>query len=154
MTRRAQTSGLILILAIWIASFFAPAAFDAGASLNGYEAFGLSVVALAMAFKEAFGSYQQRLEALYIGSFWIANAFMIASPFVLRRIRRGKRVVAFLSLMGIWDILTCSYLFYEQLTKHIQFVRLGWWMWEGSLIAMTVLLVLVRESSKHDSAAR
>ncbi len=78
---------------------------------------------------------------------------MIAAPFVLRLARHG-RALTFVSLMGIWDILTCSYLFYGQITKHMILVRLGWWMWEASLVAMTVFLLLVREGSKHASPSR
>lgn len=143
MDERFQNIACAILLAGWIASFFLPALSDGQNRLPGYEAAGLSFLALVIDIRSEFKPDNiNRLEMLYLGSFWLANLFMIAAPFALRLARRA-RARTFVSLMGLWDILTCSYLFYGHVTKHMNLVRLGWWVWEGSLIAMTLLLYFV-----------
>jgi hypothetical protein len=85
------------------------------------------------------------LTHLYLGSFWIANLFMLASPFGLWRARLGKGGV-FLALMAFWDVLTLSYVLYYRVTGLYASVLIGYSAWVGSLVAMTVLLLLVRRA--------
>ena len=147
MTRKVQTTALILILAVWIASFFVPAIRIDKPPIAGYIAAFLSSFMLFAAGRDLIsGDFHDFPYVLYIGSFFLANGFMIAAPFALRILRRGNRGTTFLVLMAIWDALTFSWLGFIKIKTDMGSVLLGWWMWEGSLIAMTVLLALVRKS--------
>jgi hypothetical protein len=146
-SRNLQNAACAVILAVWIASFFLPSLADGQNTLPGYAAAGLSAMALGIGAKALFTSNHSDLAImLYLGSFCLANVFMLVSPFALRLARRGRALVI-LCLMGFWVLLDGSYIFYGQATKHMNLVRLGWWIWEGSLIAMTVLLYVVRHES-------
>lgn len=126
----------LLVLVVWIASFFLPAV-NMSAIRPGYIAALMSISVLTSIEPSAW------LTHLYLGSFWIANLFMLASPFGLWRARLGKGGV-FLALMAFWDVLTLSYVLYYRVTGLYASVLIGYWAWVGSLVAMTVLLFLVR----------
>ncbi len=126
----------LLVLVVWIASFFLPAV-NMSAIRPGYIAALMSISVLTSIEPSAW------LTHLYLGSFWIANLFMLASPFGLWRARLGKGGV-FLALMAFWDVLTLSYVLYHRVTGLYASVLIGYWAWVGSLVAMTVLLFLVR----------
>jgi len=126
----------LLVLVVWIASFFLPAV-NMSAIRPGYIAALMSISVLTSIEPSAW------LTHLYLGSFWIANLFMLASPFGLWRARLGKGGV-FLALMAVWDVLTLSYVLYHRVTGLYASVLIGYWAWVGSLVAMTVLLFLVR----------
>jgi len=126
----------LLVLLVWIASFFLPAV-NMSAIRPGYIAALMSISVLTSIEPSAW------LTHLYLGSFWIANLFMLASPFGLWRARLGKGGV-FLALMAFWDVLTLSYVLYYRVTGLYASVLIGYWAWVGSLVAMTVLLFLVR----------
>lgn len=126
----------LLVLIVWIASFFLPAV-NMSAIRPGYIAALMSISVLTSIEPSAW------LTHLYLGSFWIANLFMLASPFGLWRARLGKGGV-FLALMAFWDVLTLSYVLYYRVTGLYASVLIGYSAWVGSLVAMTVLLFLVR----------
>jgi len=126
----------LLVLVVWIASFFLPAV-NMSAIRPGYIAALMSISVLTSIEPSAW------LTHLYLGSFWIANLFMLASPFGLWRARLGKGGV-FLALMAFWDVLTLSYVLYYRVTGLYASVLIGYSAWVGSLVAMTVLLFLVR----------
>jgi hypothetical protein len=126
----------LLVLVVWIASFFLPAV-NMSAIRPGYIAALMSISVLTSIEPSAW------LTHLYLGSFWIANLFMLASPFGLWRARLGKGGV-FLALLAFWDVLTLSYVLYHRVTGLYASVLIGYWAWVGSLVAMTVLLFLVR----------
>ncbi len=136
-----QITLFLLVLIIWAVSFFLPAV-NMGAIRPGYIAFLMSVSVLTSIEPSAW------LMHLYFGSFWIANLFMLASPFGLWRARLGKAGV-FLLLLAFWDVLTLSYFVYHRLTGNYAGVLAGWCVWEFSLVAMTILLLLVRVQSRR-----
>jgi hypothetical protein len=135
-SRGMQIVLFLLVLVVWIASFFLPAV-NMSAIRPGYIAALMSISVLTSIEPSAW------LTHLYLGSFWIANLFMLASPFGLWRARLGKGGV-FLALMAFWDVLTLSYVLYYRVTGLYASVLIGYWAWVGSLVAMTVLLFLVR----------
>lgn len=126
----------LLVLVVWVASFFLPAV-NMGAIRPGYIAVLMSISVLTSIEPSAW------LMHLYLGSFWIANLFMLASPFGLWRARLGKGGV-FLSLIAFWDVLTLSYFLYHRVTGNFASVLIGYWAWTGSLVAMTLLLLFAR----------
>jgi hypothetical protein len=128
----------LLVLVVWIASFFLPAV-NMSAIRPGYIAALMSISVLTSIEPSAW------LTHLYLGSFWIANLFMLASPFGLWRARLGKGGV-FLALMAFWDVLTLSYVLYYRVTGLYASVLIGYSAWVGSLVAMTLLLLLVRRA--------
>jgi hypothetical protein len=128
----------LLVLVVWIASFFLPAV-NMNAIRPGYIAALMSISVLTSIEPTAW------LTHLYLGSFWIANLFMLASPFGLWRARLGKGGV-FLALLAFWDVLTLSYVVYHRVTGNFASVLIGYWAWVSSLVAMTVLLFLVRRA--------
>ena len=141
-----QFALLVLIFAICAASFFLPAV-NMGAVRPGYIACVMSASVLSSIEPSAWALH------LYLGSFWIANLFMLASPFGLWRARLGKGGV-FLALLIIWDLLTLSYLVYHRVTGQYASVLLGWWVWEASLVTMSLLLLLVRRAARHSAVFR
>ena len=142
MTRQSQTAVLIILVAIWIGSFFVPALYIEK-PIPGYFAAFLSIFMMFTAGKNLIArDFNDLGYMLYAGSFYLANAFIIAAPFALRIARRGGGRT-FLILMAVWDALTFSWLAYTKLKGNAGSVLLGWWMWEASLISMTVLLLLV-----------
>ena len=147
-SRHLQHTACAVILAVWIASFFLPSLADGQNTLPGYAAAGLSAMALGIGVKSLFTSKDSDLPTmLYLGSFCLANVLMLVAPFTLRLARRGRALVI-LCLMGFWILLNWSYILYGQATKNTNLVRLGWWVWEGSLISMTALILLVRHQSR------
>jgi hypothetical protein len=48
--------------------------------------------------------------------------------------------------MAFWDVLTLSYVLYYRVTGLYASVLIGYSAWVGSLVAMTVLLLLVRRA--------
>lgn len=136
-----QIALLLLILVVWIASFFLPA-INMDAIRPGYIAAMMSVSVLTSIEHSAW------LTHLYLGSFWIANLFMLASPFGLWRARLGKGGM-FIGFMAFWNVLTLSYFLYHRLTGNFATVLIGWCIWEASLVAMTVLLLLIRSQSRR-----
>jgi hypothetical protein len=136
--RGMQIVLFLLVLVVWIASFFLPAV-NMSAIRPGYIAALMSISVLTSIEPSAW------LTHLYLGSFWIANLFMLASPFGLWRARLGKGGV-FLALMAFWDVLTLSYVLYYRVTGLYASVLIGYSAWVGSLIAMTLLLLLVRRA--------
>ena len=139
--RGAQTALFLLLLVVWIASFFLPAV-NMNAVRPGYTAALMSISVLTSIEPSAW------LTHLYLGSFWIANLFMLASPFGLWRARLGKGGV-FLALMAFWDVLTLSYVVYHRVTGNFASVLLGWCIWEASLVAITLLLFVVRQNARR-----
>lgn len=135
-----QFALLLLILAVCAASFFLPS-INMDAVRPGYVACMMSITVLTSIEPSAW------LMHLYLGSFWFANLFMLASPFGLWRARLGKGGV-FLLLMGFWDALTLSYYVYHRVTGNYAAVLVGWCVWEASLVAMTLLLFLVRRARR------
>lgn len=136
-----QIALLILILAACAASFFLPAV-NMDAVRPGYIAFVMSMVVLKSIEPSAWGTH------LYLGSFWIANLFMLAAPFGLWRARLGKGAV-FMTLFVLWDLLVLSYYFYHRFTNQFAGVLVGWWVWVGSLVAMSVLIDTTRRTMKR-----
>ena len=132
-----QSALFLLVLVVWIASFFLPAV-NMNAIRPGYIAALMSISVLTSIEPSAW------LTHLYLGSFWIANLFMLASPFGLWRARLGKGGV-FLALLAFWDVLTLSYVLYHSVTGNFASVLIGYWAWTGSLVAMTLLLFVSRE---------
>jgi hypothetical protein len=137
-SRGMQIVLFLLVLVVWIASFFLPAV-NMSAIRPGYIAALMSISVLTSIEPSAW------LTHLYLGSFWIANLFMLASPFGLWRARLGKGGV-FLALMAFWDVLTLSYVLYYRVTGLYASVLIGYSAWVGSLVAMTLLLLLVRRA--------
>ena len=137
-SRGLQTLLFLLILALWIASFFLPA-INMDATRPGYIAAAMSISVLTSIQRSAW------LLPLYLGSFWMANLFLLASPFGLWRARLGKGGV-FMGLMAFWDILTLSYFVYHRVTGNYASVLIGWYAWEASLVTMTILLFSIRRS--------
>lgn len=138
-----QVALLVLLIAICAGSFFLPA-INMDAIRPGYIAATMSFTVLTSIEPSAFFTH------LYLGSFWIANLLMLASPIALWRARRGKAGV-FLALFVLWDVLTLSYYFYHRLTGNFASVLIGWYVWEASVVGMTVLLFAIRRahSPKH-----
>ena len=142
LDRKSQNIVAVVIICVWAASFFVPAIY-LDKRLPGYFAAFLSGFALYTAIHGLFsGDHTDLPYLLYVGSFCFANIFMIAAPFALRIARRGGGRT-FLVLMTVWDALTLSWLAYAKLKGNAGSVLLGWWMWEASLICMTVFLLLV-----------
>ena len=135
---------LLLIVAACAASFFLPS-INMDAVRPGYVACMMSVLVLKSIEPSAWPMH------LYLGSFWLANVFMLASPFGLWRSRLGKGGV-FISLLTLWDALTLSYYVYHRVTGNYASVLLGWFAWEASLVSLTLLLILVRRA--HRSKTR
>ena len=135
-----QFALLLLILAACVGAFFLP-------SLN----LDKPVVGYLAALLSANVGYtfvrNHELRDLYLGSFWIANLFMLSSPFGLWRARLGKGDV-FLALLALWDVLTLSFGIYSRVRHDVGNVIIGWYVWETSLVAMTLLLLLVRAQSR------
>ncbi len=136
--RGLQIVSFLVLLATWIASFFLPAV-NMGAIRPGYIAALMSASVLTSIEPSAW------LMHLYLGSFWLANLFWLASPFGLWRARLGKGGV-FIGLLAFWDLLTLSYYLYHQMTGNYASVLVGWWVWEASLAGLTVLLLAIRQS--------
>lgn len=131
---------LLLILAVCAGSFFLPS-INMDAVRPGYVACMMSVTVLTSIQRSGW------LMHLYLGSFWLANLFMLASPFGLWRARLGKGGI-FIALMAIWDVLTLSYYVYHRVTGNYASVLLGWCLWEASLVAMTLLLISIRRAHR------
>lgn len=138
-----QSGLLLLLIAACAASFFLPA-INMDAIRPGYIACMMSVSVLTSIEPNAWATH------LYLGSFWIANLFMLASPFGLWRARLGRGGV-FIGLLVVWDLLTLSYYVYHRSTGNFAAVLIGWWAWEASLLALTILLLLVRARSRSAS---
>ena len=136
-----QFAFLVLILAVCAGAFFLPA-LQLDKPVVGY----LTAVLSADVSYTFLRSHE--LRDLYLGSFWIANLFMLASPFGLWRARLGKGGV-FVTLMLIWDLLTLSFVVYARTRHEVGSVLIGWCVWEGALVAMTLLLLVVRSQSRH-----
>ena len=141
MSRASQVVLLLVILIVWVGSFFLTAISLGDKGSLGYIACFLS----ANVGYTFFRSHQ--LRDLYLGSFWIADLFMLASPFGLWRARIGKGGL-FLLLLTIWDLLTLSYGVYSRIHHDVGSPMLGWFVWEGTLVAMTFLLAAARFSRK------
>lgn len=123
-----------LTLAVWVGSFFLPSINLGAHDDPGYKACAISATMLFTI------SSAEVWMHLYFGSFWIANFFMLGSPVALHRRRRGKGHV-FLALMLFWDLLTLSFVGYDFYSTHrMAELRAGYWVWEASLVAMTVVL--------------
>ena len=131
----------LLMLALWVVSFFLPALYLSGPVNPGWKAAAISAVLLGTLARNELGIH------LYYGSFFLANLLVLASPWAYGRARRGRGGV-FLGLMVFWDLLTFSYAVYDR-WKNTAFtsVRLGYWMWEASLVGVTVVLLAARLSS-------
>lgn len=142
MSRGLQVGLLLLIVLVWIGSFFLSALNLGDKGTIGYIACFLSAD-VAYTFLRT-----HQLRDLYLGSFWLANLFMLASPFGLWRVRIGKGAV-FLTLMVIWDLLTLSYGIYSRFNHDVGSPLLGWFVWEATLVAMTLLLAVVRGTASH-----
>jgi hypothetical protein len=143
-SRATQSLVFTVILIAWIASFFLPS-INTGSARPGYIAAAMSMSVLYSFERSAWG------EHLYLGSFWIANVFMLAAPFGLWRVRNRKGGL-FLLLMTAWDLLTLSYFCYDRVTHKFAGVLLGYFVWEGVLIAMTLLLFAVRFAERRTRA--
>ena len=143
-SRSTQIIIFLLILIAWIVSFFLPS-INTGSVRPGYIAAAMSMSVLYSMERSAWG------EHLYLGSFWIANLFMLAAPFGLWRVRKGKGGV-FLALMVCWDLLTLSYVCYDRMTHKFTGVLFGYFVWEAALVAMTLLLFAVRFAEKRSRA--
>ncbi len=135
-----QLALLVFVVAVCVASFFLPS-INMDAIRPGYVACVMSATVLTSIERSAW------LMHLYLGSFWLANLFLLASPFGLWRARLGKGGV-FIALMAFWDVLTLSYYVYYRITGNYASVLLGWWVWEASLVAMTLLFVLIRRAHR------
>lgn len=131
---------LLLFIVLCAASFFLPS-INMDAVRPGYVACVMSVTVLTSIEPSAW------LMHLYLGSFWLANLFMLASPFGLWRARLGKGGV-FIGLMAFWDVLTLSYYVYHSVTGQFASVLLGWCLWEASLVGMTLFLIAVRQAHR------
>lgn len=146
MTHQSQKTVLVILVAIWAASFFLPALRGPGSTsgdmMPGYLAAFLSAICLRVG---VLGGQDWGL-GLYLGSFCLANLFMVALPFALRRIRRGKGAL-FLKLMVAWDLLTFSYVLSRPINREYHPVSVGWWMWEISLFGTTALLFQLRSDA-------
>lgn len=142
MSRGVQIAVLVLIVLVWIGAFFLQSVSLSDKGTIGYMACFLSAD-VGYTFVRS-----HQLRDLYLGSFWLANVFMLASPFGLWRVRIGKGA-AFLTLMTIWDLLTLSYGIYSQVRHDVGTPMVGWFVWEGALVAMTVLLAAVRFSARE-----
>ena len=127
---------LLVLIGVCTVSFFLPS-INMGAVRPGYVACVMSITVLTSIEPSAW------LMHVYLGSFWLANLFMLASPFGLWRARLGKGGI-FIGVMAFWDVLTLSYFVYHHVTGNYASVLLGWCVWEISLVAMTLLLICVR----------
>ncbi len=136
-----QFALLFLILAICAGAFFLPS-LSLDKPVIGY----LTALLSANVGYTFVRSHQ--LRDLYLGAFWIANLLMLASPFGLWRARLGKGGV-FLTLLVVWDVLTLSFGLYSRVHHDVGTVLIGWWVWEASLVAMTLLLIVVRSQSRR-----
>src|SRR6266496_5428312 len=134
-SRGLQIALFLLILAVWIASFFLPALY-LDKNVIGYMAALLSADVMY-----TFARSHQ-LQDLYLGSFWLANVFLLASPFALWRAWKGK-AGAFITLLAFWDVLTLSFAIYCRVRHDLGSVLIGWYVWEASLVAMPLLLLLI-----------
>ena len=134
----------LVIVVVWIVSFFLPS-INSGSPRPGYIAAAMSMSVLYSIERSAWG------EHLYLGSLWLANLFMLAAPFGLWRARNGKGGV-FLALMVGWDLLTLSYFCYDRMTHKFAGVLVGYFVWEATLVAMTLLLFAVRFVEKRTHA--
>ena len=143
-SRGTQIIVFLVILIAWIVSFFLPS-INTGSTRPGYIAAAMSMSVLYSFERSAWG------EHLYLGSFWIANLFMLAAPFGLWRVRNGKGGV-FLALMVVWDLLTLSYFCYDRMTHKFANVLVGYFAWEAALVAMTLLLLAVRFAERRPRA--
>ena len=143
MRNRALQNTLYgVVLAVWVTSFFLPSINLGAHNDPGWKAAGLSATMLFTLEKNALGMH------LYFGSFWIANLFMLASPLGLHRARRGKAGV-FLALMMVWDLLSLSCAGYAAMSDaRLATLRVGYWVWEATLWAMTLVLWTARRQSK------
>jgi hypothetical protein len=136
-TRVVLTLAYLLMLGVWILSFFVTA-LDLQGVIPGWRAAAISAVLLGTMERT------QVLFHLYFGSFWLANLFVLASPWGLWRARRGRGGV-YLGLFIIWDLLTLSYVIYDRVTTpQASTLRAGYWAWEASLVGMTIVLLLAR----------
>src|SRR4051794_7365274 len=107
MSRGVQLVLLFAILLVWIASFFLTALHLSDKGTVGYIACFLSAN-VGYTFLRS-----HEVRDLYLGSFWLANVFMLASPFGLWRARISKAGV-FLALFAVWDLLTLSFGVYSR----------------------------------------
>ena len=148
MSRASQVVLLLVILLVWVGSFFLPAFNISGNEYRGYKIAAISAMLLFTIAKSELGVH------LYFGSLWIANLFMAGSPIALFRVRRGKGLV-FLSLMVFWDLLTLSFVPYD-LTRpdRLASLRIAYWVWEGTLVAMTAILFWARATSRRQTLPR
>src|SRR4051794_24287591 len=138
-----QIALLLLLIASCAGSFFLPA-INMDAIRPGYIAATMSFTVLTSIEPSAFFTH------VYLGSFWIANLLMLASPVGLWRARRGKGGV-FLGFFVYWDVLTLSYYPYHRVTGNFASVLIGWYVWEASLVGMTLLLFAIRRAHAPDN---
>lgn len=140
-SRGTQAVLLLLLFVLCVASFFLPA-IKMDAVRPGYIAAFMSISVLTSIERSSW------LLHLYLGSLWMANLFMLASPFGLWRVRLGKGGV-FLALMAFWNALALSYFVYHEVTKNFASVLVGYWVWVASLIATTMVLLIVRSQNRR-----
>ena len=141
-TLGTQVALHLLLLALWVVSFFLPA-LSLDKPVVGY------ITALLSANVGYTFIRSHQVRDLYLGSFWLANLFMLASPFGLwrARIRKGK---VFLTFFAIFNVLTLSFGVYSRIHHDVGTVLIGWWLWEASLVGLTMLMFAIRRAHSAD----
>lgn len=155
-SRRAQKAILFALLIVWIVSFFLPALEDYPPWLGYRAAAGSMILFVGMVlalFRGDFGDVAQAV-ALFYALLWIANVFMLASPWMLRRTRRGQGQIC-IALLSVWDVLILVGL-WVRVPKGGSLVvgaKFGYFVWQASVLGMTVYLWLVRQQGKRLAVA-
>ncbi|MBZ5533720.1 MAG: hypothetical protein LAO20_20005 [Acidobacteriia bacterium] len=148
-----QNATLFALLLVWIVSFFLPALEDNGPWFGYRAAYGSMVLFVGMVlalFRGAFGDVEA--VPLFYGLLWIANVFMLASPWMLRRSRRGQGQVC-IALLTVWDVLILATLWVLPAKAAKPLERspflVGYFVWQTSVLGMTAYLWLVRQQAKR-----
>lgn len=129
MARDVRRFVCAFILAFWFYSFFLPV--QHVATLGGPKTY--------KGWEEAIGSLVLFFIPYY-GQLWIGNIFMIASPFYLKRLERGRGRVYALWFV-FFALLPFAFPFYPQsnFMENHQKIEAGFYLWAGSLLAMSIL---------------
>ncbi|HWF06776.1 MAG TPA: hypothetical protein VHA06_24010 [Candidatus Angelobacter sp.] len=86
---------------------------------------------------------------LLYGLLWIANVFMLASPWMLLRTRRGHGQIC-IAFLAVWDVLILVAIWVATPEGYplAAAARVGYFLWQASVLGMTIFLWLVRNEAK------
>jgi hypothetical protein len=151
-SRTVQRAVLFALLAVWMVSFFLPALDNP--PMVGWKAARASMAILFVtAFARTKGWFADpgAIVVVLHGLLWIANALMLASPWMLARGRRRQGQVG-IALLAVWDAMIFAAPWVTSATGEPAPERFGYFVWQASILGMTAFLWLVRQQAKKPAA--